>query len=605
MSVIKALKSIETVWAGGYADVPWTRQSLSLTVLEEGPRLCFHLLFGDLAELPDVALELQDGARLTQPQDGHWDWILPEGQEGVRLKIADQLQGCVHRVILTQSAEQWRSCPVVVLQSMEPEGAWTVIYNSQDRLLALRAAINSCLSPWRTPWASALGEAFHALLDGDVAAAVSRVEPMLHGESSQGVWRGLVDRAGGQGRSKAEETGPEAPAPESQSVDPKLLEALISRAQALDADLLRAVRQDALGGDLGSAIRRLERLGATQLKDQGAGPLMIHLYHQAGRHLQANAMLDRLIGLDMSRHLVIDNCPSEDQIIARWNKPQSEAVSIICTTYNHARFIGMALSGFFSQITTHPFEVVVRNDASTDATAQILQAWQAKYPRLLRVVTTAENTYSQGMPAMPQAIALAHHPYVAMCEGDDFWSDFHKIERQASLLSRHPEWSAVTHNHYELNEFSGTLSHGRGDKQSGLLPRAQLLLSQPVLWVHTVMYRRDRLKLPAYTHFDDVLGDQIFTTMLGIGGPVYYIGDLLGSVARRNLASTFTPLSEADKLRKRLTTRVYLARLLAECGEQQLAEQLNQWCEGFRRKHAVDLPAVAGLAPAPRFLTAA
>lgn len=308
------------------------------------------------------------------------------------------------------------------------------------------------------------------------------------------------------------------------------------------------------------------------------GALRLYLLHLAGRFTQANRVLDDMIGMKLSEQLNFDNCPSEEQVMGQWDKT-AEGVSILCTTFNHARFIDMALASFFSQVTTHPFEVIVRDDASTDGTSDLLKKWEQRYPHLLKVIRLAENTYQKGQSPMLATMPYATKPLMAMCEGDDFWIDSNKLHQQAELLHKNPTWSAITHNHFELDEATGRLSPGRNTKIRGVLPKQDLVNVNLVLWGHTLMVRRALLEMPIYGLKEGVLGDQVMTSILGASGQVFFIGDLFGSVARRNLFSTYTPLSATDKQRRRINTRRFLAPILAQRGERQAAQRLLRWCQ--------------------------
>lgn len=358
---------------------------------------------------------------------------------------------------------------------------------------------------------------------------------------------------------------------------------VLSRLLTNVADLSEVTRLQVLK-DVGSgcAAQALEVLAAPTLTVNRScpawGALQMYLLHLAGCYAEANQVLDDMIGFKLSEQLAINNCPTEAEIMARWD-PAAEGVSILCTTFNHARFIDMALASFFSQVSTHPFEVIVRDDASTDGTGALLEKWEQRYPRLLKVIRLSENTYQQGQSPMLATIPHATQPLMAMCEGDDFWIDSNKLHQQAELLQQNPTWSAITHNHFELDEGNGRLSPGRATKTRGILPKQDLVNVNLVLWGHTLMVRRCLLDMPHYQLQDGVLGDQVMTSMLGAAGPVFFLGDLFGSVARRNLFSTYTPLNASDKQRRRINTRRFLAPILAQRGEKQASQRLLRWCQ--------------------------
>lgn len=124
-------------------------------------------------------------------------------------------------------------------------------------------------------------------------------------------------------------------------------------------------------------------------------------------------------------------------------------VSVLCTAYNHEKYIRDALEGFVSQRTDFPFEVLVNDDCSSDGTAAIIREYAEKYPDIIRPFYQEKNLYSQG--DMASLFAEVFYPnargeYIALCEGDDFWTDAEKLQSQVDFLDAHPDYSACVHN---------------------------------------------------------------------------------------------------------------------------------------------------------------
>lgn len=124
-------------------------------------------------------------------------------------------------------------------------------------------------------------------------------------------------------------------------------------------------------------------------------------------------------------------------------------VSVLCTAFNHEKYIRAALDGFVSQRTDFPFEVLVNDDCSTDGTAEIIREYAAKYPDIIRPFYQEKNLYSQG--GMTHLFATVFYPnargeYFALCEGDDYWADPEKLQRQVDFLDAHPDYTACVHN---------------------------------------------------------------------------------------------------------------------------------------------------------------
>ena len=122
-------------------------------------------------------------------------------------------------------------------------------------------------------------------------------------------------------------------------------------------------------------------------------------------------------------------------------------VSISCITYNHAPYIRQCLDGFLMQKTTFPFEILIHDDASTDNTADIIREYERKYPDIIKPIYQKENQYSKGIPISatfnwPRAMGK----YIALCEGDDYWIDPLKLQKQIDVLEKDPACSLCFHN---------------------------------------------------------------------------------------------------------------------------------------------------------------
>lgn len=115
-------------------------------------------------------------------------------------------------------------------------------------------------------------------------------------------------------------------------------------------------------------------------------------------------------------------------------------VSIVCNAYNHEPYIRDALEGFVMQKTTFPFEVLVHDDASTDNTASIIREYEKKYPEIIKPIYETENQYSKKDGSLGRIqYGRVKGKYIALCEGDDYWTDPMKLQKQYDALESHPE----------------------------------------------------------------------------------------------------------------------------------------------------------------------
>jgi glycosyltransferase involved in cell wall biosynthesis len=123
----------------------------------------------------------------------------------------------------------------------------------------------------------------------------------------------------------------------------------------------------------------------------------------------------------------------------------SPAVSVICTAYNHERYVREAIEGFLMQKTIFPVEILISDDASTDSTLRIVDEYAATYPKLIKAVIQRENQYSRGNRPLSLLGRMARGKYVAICEGDDFWTSDAKLQTQFDMLEARPDASACVH----------------------------------------------------------------------------------------------------------------------------------------------------------------
>lgn len=131
-------------------------------------------------------------------------------------------------------------------------------------------------------------------------------------------------------------------------------------------------------------------------------------------------------------------------------------VSVICNAFNHGKYIRDALEGFVMQKTSFPFEVLVHDDASTDNTAEIIREYEERYPDIIKPIYQTENQHSQRVPITRTfQIPRATGKYIATCEGDDYWTDPLKLQKQVDFLEQNPEYSMCACSTVWLNMQTG------------------------------------------------------------------------------------------------------------------------------------------------------
>ncbi|MBR1455580.1 MAG: glycosyltransferase [Oscillospiraceae bacterium] len=179
---------------------------------------------------------------------------------------------------------------------------------------------------------------------------------------------------------------------------------------------------------------------------------------------------------------------------------QACKVSVICTAFNHGAYVRDALESFVTQRTDFPFEVLISDDASTDGTADVIREYARRYPEIVRPFCQEKNLYSQGISLYDAVLyPAARGQYFALCEGDDYWTDPTKLQRQADFLDAHGDYSACVHDtalHYaDGSRPDAPLFPGRAEQDlpfetvirgmsfafhtSSIMARRELLLDPP------------------------------------------------------------------------------------------------------------------------------
>jgi glycosyltransferase involved in cell wall biosynthesis len=147
-------------------------------------------------------------------------------------------------------------------------------------------------------------------------------------------------------------------------------------------------------------------------------------------------------------------------------------LTVLVVTYNHAPFIEQALDSVLAQETDRPIEIIISEDASTDATREIVTAFAAREPRA-RLLLSPRNLRSNEVVA--RGIRNARGRYLCILDGDDYWTSPSKLERQAALLDAHPEITAWFHN--------AVICRPDGESQERWTPSSQPeLLTRNSIW---------------------------------------------------------------------------------------------------------------------------
>ena len=252
-------------------------------------------------------------------------------------------------------------------------------------------------------------------------------------------------------------------------------------------------------------------------------------------------------------------------------------VSIFTLTYNHAPYIRQCLDGFLMQKTDFPFEVIINDDASTDGTTEIVREYESKYPDIIKPIYHSENRYSKGERGFWSRYCLpkSRGKYIAICEGDDYWIDPLKLQKQVDFLEENPEY-ALSHTKFQfyIQEDSSHIDHddsfilGKSDKRDIMFN--VLRNNRYRIQTNTALFRKDDYVAVIdsdpflYKSSYFLMGD----TQLWIGllqkGEIHYLKDCT-AIYRLHSGSACRMVSLKDRLRFNLSVaemRIYLMNKL-------------------------------------------
>lgn len=124
----------------------------------------------------------------------------------------------------------------------------------------------------------------------------------------------------------------------------------------------------------------------------------------------------------------------------KWEIGAVPFVSVFCLTYNHVHFIRDAIEGFLRQKTKFPFEIIIHDDASSDGTVDIVREYEGKFPHIINPIYQSKNRFSMGDELFTKfLLPKASGRYIAVCEGDDYWIDPLKLQKQVDIFNEYPD----------------------------------------------------------------------------------------------------------------------------------------------------------------------
>ena len=236
-------------------------------------------------------------------------------------------------------------------------------------------------------------------------------------------------------------------------------------------------------------------------------------------------------------------------------------VTVICLVYNHERYIRKCLENFVNQKTSFRFEVIVHDDCSVDKSKEIIEEFHCNYPDIIKPIYEEENQYSKGLSFIPKMIKGVKSKYVAFCEGDDYWCDENKLQKQYDFMNSHEECSMCVHNSYMFNRAENRM-HGVFFDESKI--SGEILTEEQIFdrWmVHTSSYFcRNNYDIYPEWSLDYFSGDYVILTVAYANGKVGLINEKMSvyNLFNEGGATINNIKNERDRIKKVRERRDYL-----------------------------------------------
>jgi glycosyltransferase involved in cell wall biosynthesis len=230
-------------------------------------------------------------------------------------------------------------------------------------------------------------------------------------------------------------------------------------------------------------------------------------------------------------------------------------VSINCITYNHGKYIEAAIQGFLNQKTTFKYEILIHDDASTDSTSDMIRKYQKQYPHLIKAILEKENQMSKGISRMNYVFNHSRSvgKYIALCEGDDYWTDPYKLQKQVNYMEQHPDCGLCFHATEVELVGEGNRDRMKPYKRSCISPTEDIIRGGGGGYVATssILYRKVTMDHAPSFFWNAPTGDYPLQLITSVKNYAFYINEFM-SVYRSGVVGSWTSTmsSDANKVEK-------------------------------------------------------
>lgn len=222
-------------------------------------------------------------------------------------------------------------------------------------------------------------------------------------------------------------------------------------------------------------------------------------------------------------------------------------VTIVCLTYNHENYINRCLDGFLMQETNFAFEIFVHDDASIDNTPLIIKEYADKYPDKFRLKLQTENQYSRGRGyvGLRMGFENAKGKYIAYCEGDDYWIDSGKLQKQVDYLESNPKVEMCVHDTIVRDDsgkskdvlFSKFCNNLFFNPKTNKIYTLNHTLTGNFFHITSILFKNKPILFPSWINSISAL-DMVMYMIIAERGDIFYMNDPMSVYRNANNSIT-------------------------------------------------------------------
>jgi glycosyltransferase involved in cell wall biosynthesis len=261
------------------------------------------------------------------------------------------------------------------------------------------------------------------------------------------------------------------------------------------------------------------------------------------------------------------------------DKDNAVVVSVCMITYNHERFIARAIEGVLMQRTTFTTELVLSDDLSTDHTRSICSAYQQKYSGIIKLRLQEKNLGA--IPNFVDTLKACTGKYIAFCEGDDYWIDPLKLQKQVDFLETHPGFALCFHNAMVLSENHNIAPYLFNNEFQKQVTTIKDVIKNWYISSASILFSREYLpELPDWVSTIHS-GDYALLLLLAGRGKIGYIKEVMSVYFKHAGAMSFDPLITALYLNERHTQ---LYKIINQYFDYKYDEFIQKQLNKFKRQ---------------------